>query len=181
MSLPFIKKRNERNANISMQEFKSLHQNIGGVQDEILLNFIYMSYEILGKRFEEFFKKNYQLSPSQSHTLCYLKLHGKMTMSDLASVTNSSRQHMTKLVDSLIEDGLATRSFDPKDRRVVCVEPTEKGIEEIDSGERRFIRQILNNIEKLSPEKQLQTIEAIKMVNEFMADMKTYDDEDSEM
>lgn len=157
---------------MSPVEYKFLKQNIVGKPDEVLFSFIYLSYETLGKQFEDFFKSNFKLSPSQTHVLCYLKFYQKISMSELAELMNSSRQHMTKLVDSLVERGLAIRSYDEKDRRAVYVEPTEMARKDIDTGERRFISHLQRNISCLPEDKQKELMAAIRTTSEFLANLK---------
>lgn len=153
-------------------EYKYLKQNPKGNTEEALFYFIYLSYEVLGKQFEDFFKKNFQLSPNQTHLLCYLKFYKKISMSVLADMMNSSRQHMTKLVDSLgrTEAGCPLLRFE--DRRTVYVEPTETALMDIDTGERRFISHLLRNIACLPEEKQAETINAINLTSEFLSRIK---------
>ena len=67
---------------MSPMEYTYLKQNLHGTNEEILLSFLFLSYESLGKKFEDFFKANYQLMPSYTHLLCYLKYYKIMSMGD---------------------------------------------------------------------------------------------------
>ncbi len=102
-------------------EYRLLEQNISGKTDELLLYFIYLSQEKLASSFEDFFRQNYNWSPNQTRVMCYLKFQRTISMSELASLVHSSRQHMTQIVDSLVKMGLAERKYDPQNRRAVYV------------------------------------------------------------
>ena len=141
---------------MSPMEYTYLKQNLHGTNEEILLSFLFLSYESLGKKFEDFFKANYQLMPSYTHLLCYLKYYKIMSMSQLASIMNVSRQTMTKMIDSLSESGLVKRSYDAKDRRAVYVEPTELALKEI---------------AQMSEANQREIIDSIRLVSHFLANL----------
>lgn len=62
-----------------------------------------------------------------------INLTGKeMTMSELARAMHMQKQRMTKIVDGLIEHGLAERVSDPCDRRIVRIRLTDKAFAYID-------------------------------------------------
>lgn len=157
---------------MSPMEYTYLKQDLDGKNEEILLSFLFLSYESLGKKFEDFFKANYQLMPSYTHLLCYLKYYRIMSMSQLASIMNVSRQTMTKMIDSLSESGMVKRSYNAKDRRAVFVESTEFALKIIDTGERRFISHMQNTVAKMSSSDQREVLDAIKLVSKFLANLK---------
>ncbi|MFO7773748.1 MAG: MarR family transcriptional regulator [Dehalococcoidia bacterium] len=61
------------------------------------------------------------------HTLITHK--GVLKPSDLSKMTFRSKQTVTKIVDGLVSDGLATRELEGKDRRTKKISVTEKGIQ----------------------------------------------------
>jgi len=65
---------------------------------------------------------------------------GKLTTGQLAKLMIRSRNSITKLVDSLKEEGLVRRSYTDKDRRLVFIEVTSKGLE-----------YTISNLKKLGP------------------------------
>ena len=67
------------------------------------------------------------ISVSQCYTLDALKTHGPMAMGDLAGRLHLEISTMTRVVDHLVADDLATRVTDAKDRRVCRVQLTRKG------------------------------------------------------
>ena len=129
-------------------EYRLLEQNLSGKSDELLLYFIYLSQERLASSFEDFFRKNYNWSPNQTRVMCYLKFQRIISMSELASLVHSSRQHMTQIVDSLVKLDLAERKY-----------------------ERRFISHLQRAISKLPAEERQKTIEAIRTVSVFLGNI----------
>lgn len=147
-----------------------LEQKSNGSTKEILLHFIFLSQEHLASKFETFFKENYSWSPNQTRVLCFLKYYKKVSMSDLASLIHVSRQLMTQTVDSLEKLGLAKRKYDSKNRRLVYVEATEKGLKQLDTGERRFVSHLEKAIYSLPPDEAEKAIEAIQTVSKLIKD-----------
>ena len=139
-------------------------------QETLMLDFLFLSEEKLASTFTEYFKENYGWTVAQTRAMCYLKLEGSLPMSQLAEKVNSSRQHMTYLMDSLVDKGLAVRVNDPGNRRNVLVEGTPQGLKMLDTGERRLISHMLHSIyggKGTSPQKLM---EAISEVCNFLKD-----------
>ena len=57
-----------------------------------------------------------------------LKQHGTLSMSDIGKCNSMPKPHITLIVDKLIEEGYVERQSDPKDRRIVNILLSEKGI-----------------------------------------------------
>ncbi len=67
------------------------------------------------------------LSVSQCYSLEAVYMHGPMTMGELAAYLYLELSTVTRIVDSLVAKGLASRAEDAKDRRVCRVQLTRKG------------------------------------------------------
>ena len=67
------------------------------------------------------------LSPSQISALTSIERHGPMTLGQLADHERVAPPSITKVVDKLVERGLAARAPDPVDRRVTRVSTTADG------------------------------------------------------
>jgi DNA-binding MarR family transcriptional regulator len=67
------------------------------------------------------------LSLTAASTLRNLELNGPRRLTDLAGDESVSQPAMTQLVSRLERDGLAERTIDPADRRVVLVRVTPAG------------------------------------------------------
>lgn len=164
-----------------MYEYKYLEQNPLGNQEELLLYFIYLSQEKLATSFTEFFRVNFGWSTSQTRVMCHLKFYRLISMSKLASLTNTSRQHMTQIVDALVKAGLAERKEDPEDRRAVYVQPTVTGMKQLDTGERRYISYLTRSISKLPKDQQEKTVDAIRTVSHFLSGFKLQKEDDGDI
>lgn len=57
---------------------------------------------------------------------------GTATMSELGQATQISKQHMTKMVNRLVEHGFVERISDPTDRRIIKIQLTDEAMTYID-------------------------------------------------
>ena len=81
-------------------------------------------------------------------SLVILKKEGKTSMTALAEKLGVSSQQMTRIVSELVDAGLAERSQDETNRRLICISLTPKGRAELS----RFFEIGLQHIEAhLSP------------------------------
>jgi DNA-binding MarR family transcriptional regulator len=70
-----------------------------------------------------------KITPAQFIILDFLAKKGESKMTDVAHFIGVTTAAMTGIVDRLVRDNYAVRVFDPKDRRIVKVRLTAKGIE----------------------------------------------------
>lgn len=83
----------------------------------------------------EFFKQEsdkfckIKITLPQFVVLEMLTRDGELRMTDLSSSINVTTAAMTGIVDRLVRDGYVTRANDLKDRRVIKVKPTARGIQ----------------------------------------------------
>ena len=73
--------------------------------------------------------REFGLNVSRYRVLGVLNRFGACTMTELTNFTAMDRTTLTRIADHLIGDGLARRLADPKDRRVVLLEMTDRGRE----------------------------------------------------
>jgi DNA-binding MarR family transcriptional regulator len=71
--------------------------------------------------------KRSPISSEMKSRLLQLLVSGQVTPTEISRVLCISKPNVTTLISKLIEDGLAQRSHDEKDRRVIYVTITEKG------------------------------------------------------
>lgn len=77
------------------------------------------------------------LSEGHLSVLSILFVHGGMSVGDLAEYEHVRPPSMTRTVQVLEREGYVTRAPDPRDRRCVLVELTDKGAEYIRETRRR--------------------------------------------
>lgn len=80
-----------------------------------------------------------------------------LPMSALGKKLYISKPYMTVLVDTLVEDGLVIRHYNPQDRRVINVSISEKGREKLESV-KNMIREQMRMIISDLPESDLQVL-----------------------
>jgi DNA-binding MarR family transcriptional regulator len=67
------------------------------------------------------------LSRPKASALSVLTFGGAMTLKDLAAAEQVRAPTMSRLVAELEAEGLATKTVDAKDRRVICIAATARG------------------------------------------------------
>lgn len=77
----------------------------------------------------EDFMKNMAIPPSHVKVVFYLAQNGPSSVSSIARDLCISKPNMTPIIDKLLEYGYVTRYEDPKDRRVIIIEITDKAHE----------------------------------------------------
>lgn len=77
----------------------------------------------------EDFMKNTVVPPSHVKVVFYLAQNGPSSVSSIARDLCISKPNMTPIIDKLLECGYVNRYEDPKDRRVIRIEITEKANE----------------------------------------------------
>lgn len=78
-------------------------------------------------------KHQSSITPGGMFVLGSLKRNGTLSMSDIGKCLSMPKPHITVIVDKLIEEGYVERQSDPKDRRVVNIMLTEKGLADFES------------------------------------------------
>ncbi|EJO5346940.1 MarR family transcriptional regulator [Clostridium botulinum] len=89
--------------------------------------------------------KNFSIPPSHIKVILYIKHNGSCSISKIAKDLLISKPNMTPIIDKLISENLAKRYPDSKDRRIIRIELTQKGIE--------FIKDMENLVKDVLTEK----------------------------
>ncbi len=99
--------------------------------------------------------------------LSFLEKSGESKMSGLANFMAVSTAAMTGTADRLVRYGYVTRELDPKDRRVIKINITLKGIElikKINSQRRQMIIDIFGKISERDRSDYLRVLTKIKEI-----------------
>jgi DNA-binding MarR family transcriptional regulator len=83
--------------------------------------------------------------------LSVLVFGGPLTLTELAAAEQVRPPTMTRIIAALEAAELVEREGDPKDRRIVRVRATLRGIEVLEEGRRRRIGLLARELEALSP------------------------------
>lgn len=92
----------------------------------------------------------------------------KISMKEIAGNLRVSAQQATRLVDGLIQAGLASRYQDPENRRLVLIRPTDEGIEYARSLKSKAIPLMEDVFGDLTGEQLQKLNECFNTINEIL-------------
>jgi DNA-binding MarR family transcriptional regulator len=104
-------------------------------------------------------------SSTQLHVLFLLACNEALPMSRLAELMDVSLPSATGIVDRMVEHGLAARTRDDQDRRLVLVSATDAGramVEEIDLVRRKRLADVLGQMRGDQLERALDTFRDLR-------------------
>lgn len=103
---------------------------------------------------------------SQCHAIVEIGRAKQISLNELADLLGLDKSTMSRTINNLVEDDLATREVHPEDRRYVTINLTEKGdgvFKSIESTMEIYYKSILKSI----PEnKREQVIESLQLLAE---------------
>jgi DNA-binding MarR family transcriptional regulator len=109
------------------------------------------------------------LSAARLSALSVLVFGGGCTLGELAAAEQVRPATMTKIAQSLVEDGYARRQADPADGRVVRLTATAKGKRVMQRGRERRVTNLAQLLERLSPVEVAQVRKAAELVERALA------------
>jgi DNA-binding MarR family transcriptional regulator len=92
------------------------------------------------------------ITPSQLSALSVIVRDGRLTLSQLAEAERVAPPTITRVVDALLQKGLATRTVAEDDRRVARVESTPAGKALVEQIRRRRDAYLARHLRALSPD-----------------------------
>jgi len=104
------------------------------------------------------------LSAARLSALSVLVFGGPRTLGELAAAEQVRPATMTRIAQSLVEDGYASRATDPADGRVVRLSATPNGRRVMQQGRERRVSTLARLLERLSPEEVARVQEAAELV-----------------
>jgi DNA-binding MarR family transcriptional regulator len=104
------------------------------------------------------------LSAARLSALSVLVFGGARTLGELAAAEQVRPATMTRISQSLVEDGYANRAADPADGRVVRLSATAKGKRVMQQGRERRVANLARLLERLSPDEVARVHEAAELV-----------------
>lgn len=104
------------------------------------------------------------LSAARLSALSVLVFGGPRTLGELAAAEQVRPATMTRIAQSLVEDGYANRAADPADGRVVRLSATAKGRRVMQQGRERRVANLARLLERLSPDEVARVHEAAELV-----------------
>lgn len=112
------------------------------------------------------------LSPSQWSALAMLEEHQPLRIGDLADREGVSAPTATRLVASLEELGLLSRTSDPADRRTAYVALTDAGREKIEWARGVRTAALVRRLSALPPAQVQQLIDSLPILESLLLNEK---------
>lgn len=94
------------------------------------------------------------ISPPRLSALSVLVYGGPMSLADLAAAEEVRAPTMSRIVEGLVKDGLATREADPGNRRKVRIAATDEGKRRLEAGRERRVRALAERLRRLADSEQ---------------------------
>jgi DNA-binding MarR family transcriptional regulator len=107
------------------------------------------------------------LTPARLSALSVLVFGGPTTLGGLAATEDVSSPTMTRIVDGLVDRGLATREAHPDSARQVLVSATPAGEELMTRAAERRFALIVSALERLEPGRREQVVAAAPVLREL--------------
>ncbi len=146
--------------------------------DEEILNKtvddLYLFFPLFRKKLFKHKKKlkEKKMPHSYYHILKVLKKRGELPMSEIGRLVYISKSNMTSLIDKLVEEGLAERLPDKKDRRVINITLTEKGNDLLKDWRKHTNNEIKMKLSTLSDEDLEKFTESVRNIRDILNKMK---------
>jgi len=89
------------------------------------------------------------IGPSQLSALSVIVFGGPKSLHDLAHAEQVQPPTMSKIVDALVQQGLARREVNSSDRRSITIFPTPKGMQVMKEGRDRREKRLIEMLRRL--------------------------------
>ena len=110
------------------------------------------------------------LTQTQLSGLATIERHGPMTAGDFAQHEHIRKPTATRLIASLVEQGLIERLPDPLDRRVTWLRLTKEGARSLQGFRRRKDRFLSERLARLDPEDRATLARAAEILDHLAED-----------
>ena len=108
------------------------------------------------------------VGPAQLSALSVLVFGGPASLNDLARAEQVRPPTMSRIVDGLESAGLARRRANPKDRRAVMIEATEKGTGILQKGRKLRVEFLARHLDRLSAAELTEIEHALAAIHKAM-------------
>ena len=110
------------------------------------------------------------VSPAQASMLATIEKLSKPTLGDLAKAEQIQPPSVTRLVQSLVDASLCTRTVDEHDRRAQRVELTAQGRKELQSIRRKKTVWLSSRLEELTATEQKKAAELATLLEKILGE-----------
>jgi DNA-binding MarR family transcriptional regulator len=94
------------------------------------------------------------ISPPRLSALSVLVFAGPTSLAELAAAEEVKAPTMSRIVEGLVAEGLASREADPGNRRKVRIAATEEGRRRLEDGRARRVRVLTARLRRLADSEQ---------------------------
>ena len=108
------------------------------------------------------------ITPGGMFVMESLKRYGILSMSDIGKCISMPKPHITVIVDKLIEEGYAVRQNDSKDRRIINISLTDKGLTDFEEIREAISLTMRGKLVLLSEQEQEQLSKASQQLREIL-------------
>ncbi len=137
------------------------------------LIFLVYVYRKLTRPLEDCFRGRY--TSLQLWTILILDAGGPMSMSGLAAAMRLPKQQMSRMVESLVEEGTLFRKEDPQDRRRLLIDLSEQAKREMETGWLEFEQRAEGLLSVLSEAERRDFDEALDTLSRLLVKLpKTF-------
>jgi DNA-binding MarR family transcriptional regulator len=104
------------------------------------------------------------VTPARLSVLSALKFGGPMSLAELAAAQEVKAPTMSRIVEGLVKDGLATREADPVNRRKVRITTTEEGRRRLEAGREGQVRALRQRLRRLADSEQRALARGVELL-----------------
>jgi DNA-binding MarR family transcriptional regulator len=104
------------------------------------------------------------ISPPRLSALSVLVFGGPVSLADLAAAEEVKAPTMSRIVEGLVKDGLATREADPANRRKVRIAATDEGRRRLERARERRVRALRERLRRLADSEQRALARGIEVL-----------------
>ena len=108
--------------------------------------------------------REHNLSKSQIYILLSLVYGKKLTVSNIARMTSTSKEQTSRAIYALVKEGYAEKNFDTNNKRIVLISMTNKGYDLLTQGRESVNQRIREKFSLLSEEEQKDFLNSMKCV-----------------
>ena len=105
-----------------------------------------------------------RLNRTLGRTLAVVRKHGPVSMHQLGNLVGMPKGSFTQVIDKLVRRGLARRSKDAEDRRVVMVSITEKGLQIVQKFDDHFRKHLSEALAVLQDDEIKAVVNALRTI-----------------
>ncbi len=111
------------------------------------------------------------LSAPRLSALSVIVFRGPITLGDLAAAEQVRPPTISRIVDALVDLGLATRTRNTADKRSTLIESTSKGRQVMHDGRDRRVRVLANALVSLRQEQRQNLRSAIQLLSVILKEL----------